>query len=47
VLLLVSDLGVVTKAADDPWEEARALARRIAKNGPLGVRGAKEVCVCV
>lgn len=37
------DLGVVNRAVSDPFHEAQAIARRIAENGPLGVRGAKEV----
>lgn len=37
------ELGVVTAASDNPWADALALAKRIAANAPLGVRGAKEV----
>jgi methylglutaconyl-CoA hydratase len=37
------ELGVVNAAVGDAWHEAWSLAERIAANGPLGVRGAKEV----
>ncbi len=37
------ELGVVNEAVGDAWHEAWSLAERIAANGPLGVRGAKEV----
>ncbi len=36
-------LGVVNGVAEDALGEALGLAKRIAANGPLGVRGAKEV----
>lgn len=36
-------MGVVNTAVGDAWHEAWTLAERIAANGPLGVRGAKQV----
>jgi enoyl-CoA hydratase/carnithine racemase len=36
-------LGLVTKLSDDPVEEARAVARRIAQKSPDAVRAAKRL----
>lgn len=36
--------GFVTRIADDPYAEARALAREIAGRSPHAVRGAKRLC---
>ena len=38
-----TELGIVNNAVVDVWHEAQALGKRIAANGPLGVRGAKKV----